>query len=68
MIELESAQWQKSSYSNGDGGNCIEPALNLAAEHGIVPVRDSKDPEGPVLVFEASQWTAFASFAATFTV
>ncbi|MFH8386573.1 DUF397 domain-containing protein [Kitasatospora sp. NPDC018058] len=28
---------------------------------GLVPVRDSKDPNGPVLVFPASAWTAFLS-------
>ncbi|WP_306458911.1 MULTISPECIES: DUF397 domain-containing protein [unclassified Streptomyces] len=26
---------------------------------GLVPVRDSKDPHGPVLVFPASSWDAF---------
>ncbi|MFJ9520851.1 DUF397 domain-containing protein [Kitasatospora sp. NPDC101801] len=67
-IDLTNAEWQKSSYSNTDGGNCVEPALNFAASHGLVPVRDSKDPNGPALVFTADQWAAFASFAATFQV
>ncbi|MFF2039933.1 DUF397 domain-containing protein [Kitasatospora sp. NPDC058170] len=26
---------------------------------GLVPVRDSKDPDGPALVFPASAWRAF---------
>ncbi|MGW5936801.1 DUF397 domain-containing protein [Streptomyces celluloflavus] len=54
----ESPRWFKSSYS-GNGGQCVEVAANLAASHGIVPVRDSKNPSGPVLDFSAD---AFASF------
>ncbi|MFI0718368.1 DUF397 domain-containing protein [Streptomyces sp. NPDC021224] len=50
------AQWRTSSYSNSDGGNCVEVADGLT---GIVPVRDSKDPEGPALVFGADAWVAF---------
>ncbi|MFE2374261.1 DUF397 domain-containing protein [Streptomyces sp. NPDC059398] len=55
-----SPRWFKSSYSN-NGGNCVEVAANLAASHGVVPVRDSKNPGGPVLDIPAS---AFASFVA----
>ncbi|MFF3735364.1 DUF397 domain-containing protein [Streptomyces sp. NPDC002476] len=54
----ESPHWFKSSYSN-NGGNCVEVAANLAAAHGIVPVRDSKNPNGPVL---NTTTDAFASF------
>ncbi|MFD7616719.1 DUF397 domain-containing protein [Streptomyces sp. NPDC059802] len=50
------ATWRKSSYSNGDGGNCLEVA---DGHPGIVPVRDSKRPEGPALVIAASAWTPF---------
>lgn len=50
------ALWRKSSHSNGDGGDCVEVAGNLT---GIVPVRDSKDPGGPALVFPAAAWAAF---------
>ncbi|MGW4647893.1 DUF397 domain-containing protein [Kitasatospora sp. NPDC004289] len=64
MIDLNDARWQKSSYSNQDGGQCIEPALNLAAAGNIVPVRDSKDPSGPALVFPAGAWAAFAAAVA----
>ncbi|WP_369357271.1 DUF397 domain-containing protein [Streptomyces sp. cg2] len=53
---LTTAAWRKSSYSNTDGGNCIEVADNLPA---LVPVRDSKDPHGPALVFSAAAWSAF---------
>ncbi|WBP87014.1 DUF397 domain-containing protein [Kitasatospora cathayae] len=49
--------WFKSSYSN-NGGACVEVAANIP---GVVPVRDSKDPEGPSLVFPADAWSAFLS-------
>ncbi|WP_405795635.1 DUF397 domain-containing protein [Streptomyces sp. NBC_01506] len=56
----ESPRWFTSSYSN-NGGNCVEVAANLAATRGIVPVRDSKVPSGPVLGFRVG---SFASFVA----
>ncbi|MEU1424797.1 DUF397 domain-containing protein [Kitasatospora sp. NPDC005751] len=51
------ARWIKSSYSQ-QGGNCIEVAPAIP---GHVPVRDSKDPEGPVLVFTSDAWWAFVA-------
>ncbi|MEO3977179.1 DUF397 domain-containing protein [Streptomyces sp. CAU 1734] len=48
--------WRKSSYSNGDGGYCIEVADGLP---GVLPVRDSKNPQGPALIFTRSAWSAF---------
>ncbi|OPF72357.1 DUF397 domain-containing protein [Streptomyces antioxidans] len=48
--------WRKSSYSSNGGGECVEVADNLP---GIVPVRDSKDPDGPVLIFPHGSWNAF---------
>ncbi|MFE7427342.1 MULTISPECIES: DUF397 domain-containing protein [unclassified Streptomyces] len=59
-MTTESPRWFKSSYSS-NGGACVEIAVNLAASRGVVPVRDSKDPSGPVLSASAS---AFASFVA----
>ncbi|WEB41141.1 DUF397 domain-containing protein [Streptomyces yunnanensis] len=53
---LAAATWRKSTYSNGDGGHCIEVVDTLP---GHVPVRDSKDPYGPALVFPAAGWSAF---------
>ena len=49
--------WRKSSYSAGQG-NCVEIADNFP---GIVAVRDSKNPSGPVLRFGADTWQAFVS-------
>jgi hypothetical protein len=54
--DLSAAVWRKSSYSNGDGGTCVEVA---DGSPGVVPVRDSKDPHGPALVFPAAAWAAF---------
>ncbi|MFD8965917.1 DUF397 domain-containing protein [Streptomyces sp. NPDC059568] len=56
----ESPRWFTSSYSN-NGGDCVEVAANLAASRGVVPVRDSKNPSGPVLDLPVG---AFASFVA----
>ncbi|MER5196808.1 DUF397 domain-containing protein [Streptomyces sp. NPDC002755] len=53
---LEVARWRKSTYSGGDGGNCLEVAPGHPA---LVPVRDSKVPLGPKLVFRAEAWSAF---------
>ena len=58
-MDLTSAPWRKSSYSGSTGGNCVEAAPGFVA--GVVPVRDSKDPHGPALLFTAA---AFASFVA----
>jgi Domain of unknown function (DUF397) len=57
-VDLSRAVWRKSSRSNGNGGACVEVARNLP---GVVAVRDSKDPDGPKLIFEPGQWLAFTS-------
>ncbi|MFJ4779367.1 DUF397 domain-containing protein [Streptomyces sp. NPDC088762] len=53
---LEMATWRKSTYSGGDGGDCVEVS---DGHPDIVPVRDSKDPDGPHLAFNGPAWTAF---------
>jgi hypothetical protein len=53
--------WRKSSYSGGDGGQCIEMADNLP---DVIPVRDSKDPHGPALTFSRDAWTSFVGAVA----
>ncbi|MFR9778758.1 DUF397 domain-containing protein [Micromonospora sp. MS34] len=57
-MDLTGARWRKSTRSNGSGGNCVEVADNLP---GVVAVRDSKDPAGPVLAFEPDAWRAFVA-------
>jgi Domain of unknown function (DUF397) len=48
--------WRKSSYSGNDGGSCVEV---LDSHPSGVPVRDSKTPHGPALVFPAAGWSSF---------
>ncbi|WP_405145741.1 DUF397 domain-containing protein [Sphaerisporangium sp. NBC_01403] len=55
-MDLTGARWRKSTWSGGDGGDCVEVATNLS---GIVAVRDSKDPYGPELVFAPGEWKTF---------
>ncbi len=55
-MDLTRAEWRKSSFSNANGGACVEVARDLP---GAVAVRDSKDPAGPKLIFEPDQWAAF---------
>lgn len=57
--DLNNATWRKSTYSNGQGGDCLELADNISRT--VVPVRDSKNPAGPALWFPASAWTAFVA-------
>ncbi|MDH6135708.1 transcriptional regulator with XRE-family HTH domain [Kitasatospora sp. MAA4] len=57
---LASASWLKSSYSGGEGGNCIEVSTDFAAT-GAVPVRDSKDPHGPALILPTDSWSSFVT-------
>lgn len=51
--------WRKSTYSADSAGQCVE----VAAHEERVIVRDSKDPEGPVLALPRGNWLGFlASF------
>ncbi|MDT0572184.1 DUF397 domain-containing protein [Streptomyces sp. DSM 3412] len=56
---LEVTRWHKSSYSGGDGGNCLEVTLAHPTHPTHIPVRDSKNPLGPKLVFRAESWSLF---------
>jgi hypothetical protein len=56
VAALNSVTWRKSSYSSGNGGACVEVA---ADGPGVVAVRDSKDPDGPALVFTPADWSDF---------
>lgn len=54
--DMNNATWRKSTYSNGQGGDCLELADNIP---GTVPVRDSKNPTGVILLIGTSAWAAF---------
>ncbi|MEU0399070.1 DUF397 domain-containing protein [Streptomyces sp. NPDC006197] len=71
--------WFKSSYSDGEGGECVEVAYNwrkssysggeggecveVAAHPALVHIRDSKDPHGPQLAVSPASWAAFLDVA-----
>ncbi|WP_407061516.1 DUF397 domain-containing protein [Actinomadura napierensis] len=47
--------WRKASRSGHQGGECVE----VAGVAPVVAVRDSKDPNGPKLAFDAPAWRTF---------
>lgn len=55
-IDFHRLSWRKSSYSGQGGGQCVEVADTGT---GSTAVRDSKNADGPVLLFSAKQWAAF---------
>ncbi|WP_156726788.1 DUF397 domain-containing protein [Streptomyces apocyni] len=55
---LPAAAWRKSTHSGGDSGACLEVNDTCPA---CVPVRDSKNPHGPALVFGPAAWTSFVA-------
>jgi hypothetical protein len=71
--------WFKSSYSSGEGGECIEVAydwrkssysdgeggncVEVALHPALVHVRDSKNPEGPQFAVSPASWAAFVDVA-----
>ncbi|MEV7008343.1 DUF397 domain-containing protein [Streptosporangium sp. NPDC051022] len=54
--ELEQATWVKSSRSSSNGGECVEVAALSGKRRGV---RDSKDSNGPALIFTFGEWGAF---------
>ncbi|TYB49551.1 DUF397 domain-containing protein [Actinomadura chibensis] len=54
-MEPRSLTWRKARRTTENGGNCVE----LAAFNESIAVRDSKDPEGPKLVFRRRDFQRF---------
>ena len=54
MIDFSRATWRKSTRSQ-QSGQCVE----LARVAGVIGVRDSKEPDGPILVFTVEEVAAF---------
>ena len=57
---MSETQWMKSSYSDHQGGQCVEWAPALASAAGI-PVRDSKDVGRGELRFSPAAWSGFVA-------
>lgn len=55
-LDPSATRWRKSSRSGDTGGECVE----VAATTPGVAVRDSKNPNGPVLLFTTAEWRTFA--------
>ncbi|MHC5701305.1 DUF397 domain-containing protein [Streptomyces tirandamycinicus] len=60
MSTTDQLRWFKSSYSGGEGDNCVEVAVRPQAVH----IRDSKDTRIRPLVVTPTAWTAFTTLAA----
>jgi hypothetical protein len=63
-VDLSSAAWRTSSYSGGNGGQCVEVATISSTQDGpaeLLAVRDSKNPRSPALAFTPWQWQQFTA-------
>jgi hypothetical protein len=54
-MDLSAARWRNSSHSDHHGGECVE----IADLSPVIAVRDSKDPDGPILTLDAATWRTF---------
>jgi hypothetical protein len=57
MDHMSSIRWRTSSYSGGNGGECVQVGDTPSA--GRILVRDSKDPDGPILALTSAEWCRF---------
>jgi hypothetical protein len=63
-MDMTGANWRKSSYSSGNGGACVEVAVLSGSKEGsdrVIAVRDSRNPDGPALIFTPAEWDAFTA-------
>ncbi|MGH3585464.1 MAG: DUF397 domain-containing protein [Pseudonocardia sp.] len=54
-LSTDFSEWRKSPFSNPNGNECVEVSFTADA----VGVRDSRNPDGAVLVFDRDEWKAF---------
>lgn len=57
MEGINAVTWRKSSFSGGNGGQCVEAGSIL----GAVLVRDTTNRNGGTLAFSAQAWKSFAA-------
>jgi Domain of unknown function (DUF397). len=55
-VDLIEPLWRKSSRSGPDSPQCVEVATNIP---GVIAIRDSKNPNGDILLFPAAEWRTF---------
>lgn len=55
--------WNKSTFSDPSGVGCVQINRDAIPIHGVLGLRDSKQPEAATLVFDQQEWTAFLSGA-----
>ena len=58
---MDSPNWRKSSYSGGQGGNCVE----VGGAASVIMVRDTTDRNGRTLAFTADTWDTWDTFTAS---
>jgi hypothetical protein len=56
-MDVTHTAWRKSTYSGGNGGECVE----TASDASVILVRDTTDREGGTLNFSAEAWTEFTA-------
>lgn len=54
-LDLSGARWQRSSQDAGPGAGHLE----IAFVEGHIAMRNSSEPDGPVLIFTPAEWDAF---------
>ncbi|WP_406269350.1 DUF397 domain-containing protein [Streptomyces sp. NBC_00191] len=59
-MNSDQVHWFKSSYSDGEGGDCVEVATTAAT----IRIRDSKVTDGPHLAVTPATWSAFLAYPA----
>ena len=63
-MDLTGADWRKSTSGGGNDGASVEVAVIPGSKEGsdhVVAMRDSKNPDGPALIFTPNEWTAFTA-------
>ncbi|QIP74697.1 DUF397 domain-containing protein [Streptomyces sp. VN1] len=60
----QTGDWFTSSYSDNQGGQCVQARRLGTGPAGRMAVRDSKNPGGGVFEFDSGAWADFIAFAA----
>ncbi|GII76963.1 hypothetical protein Sru01_19450 [Sphaerisporangium rufum] len=55
-MDMMQAVWRKSTYSSGNGGQCVDVTTDIP---GTVALRDSRYPAEPALLVRPAEWDFF---------